>query len=303
MRVAVTGGTGFVGPAIIEELLEAGHDVVALEHHHPAPVASHERLTRVRGDVTDRGSIEKAFAGCDAVIHLVAIINEDPEKGLTFEKMHSEATRNVAEAAMGVGVQRFILMSANGVDDPTMPDTGYLRTKGEMEHIIMSRAFDWTIFRPSFIAGTSGRDEAQGFDDQFAGIVDKFPVLPSFGGGRFLIQPVALKNVAQAFVRALDRPRTHGRTYTLVGPERFSWNEYLRRLARLRGRRRMIATVPRGALLFAADKTPFLFPVEVSGDQLRMLMAGNVGDAADAMKDLDLELIRWERAVEGLRRA
>ena len=298
MRVAVTGGTGYLGPAIVRELLAEGHDVTVVEHRTPTPVEDQPRLHRAKGDVTDRASLDKAFAGCEAVIHLVAILAEKPDKGVTFERVHVEGTRNAIEAATGVGVTRFLLMSANGVGDHTMPQTDYLRTKEEMERMTKEAAMHWTIFRPSFIAG----DAKGGFDDQFADIVDKFPVLPSFNGGRFQIQPVARDNVAQAFVRALARPSTWGRTYTLVGPERIMWDDYLRRLARVRRRKRLIVWAPAAPIMFVADKLPALLPATATPDQLKMLLAGNVGDPTEAVRDLDLQLIPWEKAIEGLHR-
>lgn len=298
MRVAITGGTGFVGPAVIRELLDAGHHVTVLEHRTPVRVPDHPNLTRAKGDVTDRASLEKAFAGNEAVIHMVAILAEKPDHGITFERIHVEGARNAVQAATGVGVSRFLLMSANGVGDPTMPSTPYFETKAEMERIVKEGPFHWTIFRPSFISS----DAQGGFDDQFVELVDKLPVLPSFDGGRFMIQPVARKTVAEAFARALTEPESYYKVYTLVGPERFTWNEYLRRLSRLRGKHRLRVWAPSAAVAFVADKMPALMPAEANADQLRMLVAGNVGDPSEVVRDLDLRLIPWEQAVAGFAR-
>ncbi|HVM44896.1 MAG TPA: complex I NDUFA9 subunit family protein [Candidatus Thermoplasmatota archaeon] len=294
MRVGVTGGTGYLGPAVVEEMLREGHEVVALEHRQKVPVGAHPRLTRVQGDVRDVTSLRGAFAGCDAVAHLVGIIREDRKKGKTFQRVHVEGTRNVVEAARAEGVRRFLLMSANGVESGL--DTPYFRTKLEMERLVKDAGFDATIFRPSYIASA----EEGGFDRQFADIVDTFPVLPSFAGGKFLIQPIARRNVAQAFARALSTPASVGKTYVLAGPERMTWNDYLRRLARVRGRKRVLAYAPGGVMVLTARALGPLFPADA--DALRMLMIGNVGDNAEAVQDLGLELERWEDAVSGLRR-
>ena len=294
MRVAVTGGTGYVGPAVVEEMLRAGHDVVVLEHKQKVPLGPHARLRRVGGGVGDVASLREAFEGCDAVAHLVAIIREDRRRGVTFEKVHVRGTRNVVEAARAEGVRRFLFMSANGVDSGM--DTPYFRTKLEAERVVGEGGFDHTIFRPSYIAGS----EEGGFDRQFADIIDKAPVLPSFAGGKFEIQPVSRRNVAQAFARALTTPAAVGKTYVLVGPQRMTWNEYLRKLARIRGRKRVLAYAP-GALMVALARVAGpLFPADA--DALRMLMLGNVGDGSEAVKDLGLELESWEDAVAGLRR-
>lgn len=294
MRVAVTGGTGYVGPALVEEMLRAGHDVVVVEHVQPVPLGPHSRLHRARGGVGDVRALREAFEGCDAVAHLVAILREDKRRGVTFEKVMVRGTRNVVEAARDAGVRRFLFMSANGVGSGM--DTPYFRSKLAAERIVEEAGFDHTIFRPSYIAGA----QEGGFDRQFADIIDKAPALPSFAGGRFEIQPVSRRNVAQAFARALTRPAAIGKTYALVGPERMTWNEYLRRLARLRGRKRPLVYAPGKLMIAAATVAGPLFPA--NADALRMLMLGNVGDGSEAVKDLGLELETWDDAVAGLRR-
>jgi uncharacterized protein YbjT (DUF2867 family) len=294
MKVAVTGGTGYVGPAIVEEILREGHEVVVLEHRRLVPVGAHPRLSRVKGDITEPASLRAAFAGCDAVVHLVALIREAPKQGATFERVHVEGTRHVVDAAKAAGVRRFLLMSANGVDCGL--STPYFDTKREMERIASEAGFELTVFRPSYIAG----DRAGGFDAQFADIVDKAPVLPSFAGGRFEIQPVSREDVAKAFARALSTPESVGKTYVLVGPERMTWNEYLHRLARLRGHKRIVAYVPGKLMVGVARVAGERFPADA--DALRMLMVGNTGDASEAVRDLRLPLTPWEEAVSGLRR-
>ena len=294
MRVAVTGGTGFLGPAVVQAFLDAGHEVVVLEHRRPVDVPDSPKLRRAKGDVTDPASLKVAFDGADAVAHLVAIIREDPKKGVTFQRVHVEGTRNVVQAAKAAGVERFLLMSANGVESDM--HTPYFDTKREMERMVREAGFAWTIFRPSYIAGA----REGGFDRQFADIVDKAPVLPLFAGGRFEMAPVSRRDVAQAFARALERPVSVGKAYTLVGPETFTWKEYLRRLAALRRRKRLMAPVPGPLILGMAGALGRAFPADK--DQLRMLMAGNTGDGGPAVRDLGLSLEPWEQAVEGLRR-
>lgn len=294
MRVAVTGGTGYVGPAVVEEMLRAGHEVVVLEHRKPVPIGHHPRLFRAQGDVNDPRSLRDAFRGCDAVVHLVALIRADKKRGATFERVHVAGTRNVVDAAREAGVRRFLLMSANGVD--TGVHTPYFDTKLEMERMVTDAGFETTIFRPSYIAGS----EEGGFDARFADIVDKAPVLPSFGGGKFEIQPVSRDDVAKAFARALENPASVGKTYTLVGPERMTWNDYLHRLAKLRGHKRLVAYVPGPVIMGVARVAGERFPADP--DQLRMLMLGNTGDATEATRDLGISFSTWEDAVSGLRR-
>lgn len=239
----------------------------------------------------DTASLREACTGADAVVHLVAIIRGSPED---FERVHVQGTRNVIQAAQEAGVKRFLHMSANGVDSDL--HTPYFDTKREMERLVKAAGFDWTIFRPSYIAG-SGKG---GFDSQFAAIVDSAPILPSFGGGKFEIQPISRRDVGIAFARALTTPASLGKTYTLVGPERMTWNDYLRRLSKLRQRKRALAYVPAGVVIAAARILGPLMPADA--DQIRMLVLGNIGDPSDSVKDLGLDLETWEHAVAGLKR-
>lgn len=306
MKVAITGGTGYVGPAIVKAMLARGHDLVVIEHKRPVPVPDHPRLRRVKGDIRDRASLEAAFAGADAVAHLVAILRESPRKGVTFQAVHVEGTRNVVEAAKAAGVRRFLQMTANGCE---ARDTPYFETKWQMEQMVKAAGFEWTIFRPSYVSGTGepgvdGKTATRGtddsFDEQFARIVDVNPILPSFSGGRFEIQPIARNDVAEAFARALDAPASIGKTYILVGPERMTWNEYLRRLARLRGKRRALVYAPTRLVQGVLRLAPFL---PATSDQLKMLVRGSVGDPGPVVRDLGLTLTPWEDAVAALRKA
>src|SRR4051794_21401258 len=111
VRVFVTGGSGFVGSALIDELLSRQHPVHALVNRRPVS----DQVRQFPGDLFDAKALDEAMSGCDAVIHLVGIIFEYPSKGITFERIHFQGARNVIDAAIRNGIRRFIHMSALGV--------------------------------------------------------------------------------------------------------------------------------------------------------------------------------------------
>lgn len=279
MNVFVTGGTGFVGPAVVRALLGEGHEVTALVHKRRGTLPEATRLRTVEGDVGDANTYAKFLGGHEAVVHLVAIRRGSAAE---FERLHVEATRQLLHAARRTGATRVLYMSAHGVERRGTP---YQRTKHQAEELVKGSGMDWTIFRPTFITGPKEGD-AEGFDHEFAAIAKSSPVLPSFAGGKFLLQPVAKRDVAVAFARALTRPVAHGRTYVLAGPEALTWDGYLRRLCKVLGVKRPLAPVPGWLVLPAAGVLGGLSPA--SPDELRMLFEGHAGDASEAARDLDV---------------
>jgi NADH dehydrogenase len=246
-RVFVTGGSGFVGSAVIDELVGRGHSVHALVNREPV----HDRDGRVRsfpGGLFDAAALDAGLAGCDAVIHLVGIIFERPGKGITFERMHFEGAKAVIDAAKRGGVRRFLHMSALGVRANAASE--YHRTKWKAEEQLRNSGLDWTIFRPGLIHGPRG--EFMQMEAAWAR-KNKMPFLfmPYFGrgvlgfGGSGLIQPVYVKEVARAFADALEKTNTIGQTYEIAGPDRMDWTTMHRLVARtLTGKPRATLPVP-----------------------------------------------------------
>ena len=185
MRVLITGGTGFVGREVAGELLRAGHDAALLvrpgsEGKDPPPQGPYRRAELLPGDVLDPGSLLEAIRGCDAVIHLVGIIREFPEKGITFEQLHTRASFNVISAIKTVGPKRYLHMSALGAAEDS--PSAYHQTKAVAERAVTLSGLDWTIFRPSLIYGP-GDLSLNVFADQ----IRRLPFVPVIGDGRYLL--------------------------------------------------------------------------------------------------------------------
>ncbi|BEH08725.1 MULTISPECIES: NAD-dependent epimerase/dehydratase family protein [Geobacter] len=227
MKIFVTGGTGFVGGHVRRALLERGHSLRLLVHRRSEGVEA--GVEQVEGDVTRQDTFAGAMAGCDVIVNLVGIIREFPAQGITFEKLHVEATRNLVEAARAAGIRRHLQMSALA----TRPDAtaAYHRTKWRAEEVVRQSELDWTIFRPSLIFGPKGA-----FVDMLAGFVRRFPAVPVVGDGTYRLQPVSVDDVARCFALALDMPETVGQTYELCGPDRLTYNEVLDTIGRVLGK-------------------------------------------------------------------
>ena len=227
------------------------------------------------GDVTDDASLVGGLKGCDAVIHLVGIIREFPKRGVTFKKMHLEATENVLEAAEEQGVKRYLHMSSNGTRESG--NTGYHRTKWQAEETVRDSSLDWTIFRPSLIFAPGSE-----FVHMLSEVIRRLPIVPVIGDGTYRMQPVALEEVAASFVMALEMPETIGKTYHLGGSESYSYDEILDLTSQAMGKghvtkihQPLFMIKPMIRVMQSSEHFP------ITSDQLTMLVEGNVCDPTE----------------------
>src|SRR3989475_9082325 len=193
-RVFVRGGPGFVARTVVQALRAAGCAVRCLVRRgSDRGLIGLGAIERYEGDVMARQSLAQGMAGCDAVIHLVGIIREHPSIGATIERVHTQGTINVLEAAAAVGARRYVHMSALGTRAGAR--SRYHQTKWAAEEAVRASPVPWTIFRPSIIYG---RGDA--FVTLLAGMLGRLPILPGIGTGRPRLQPVPVAHVAQGFV-------------------------------------------------------------------------------------------------------
>lgn len=235
--ILVTGGTGFVGREVVEELLRLGQPVRLLVRN-PAkagglPFAA--KVDLVRGDVLQPGTLPAALDGVKAVIHLVGFITETAH--ITYEQGHTEATRNILAAAKQAGVTRWVQMSAAG----TRPHarSRYHQTKWEAEELVRQSGLDWTIFRPSLVYGYDKHDRLLNLFKRVLSPPVDLLTLYSIGlinGGEPLVQPVSVREVARCFALAPQTPAAIGKTFDLVGPEPMPWREMVAQINRALGK-------------------------------------------------------------------
>ena len=231
MKVALFGGTGFVGTYLTEELLNNNHTPVLL-----ARAGSENKITRAKdcvintGDVSDKNIIEDTIRDVDAVIYNIGLIRQFPRKGITFENTHFKGAKLCIDTASRLGVKRFILMSANGVK---YEGTEYQSTKFLADQYLKNSTLDWTIFRPSLIFGNpKGKIEfCTQLRDDMLGLPLPAPLF--FDGininnaGKFSMSPIHISDVAQFFIKCLDMKETYGKIYNLGGPKDYNWIEII----------------------------------------------------------------------------
>jgi uncharacterized protein YbjT (DUF2867 family) len=246
------------------------------------------------GDVTRPESLHAAAAGCDTVIHLVAIRQGRPEQ---FQRVMIDGTRNLIAAVRQAGMSRFIHMSALGTTAETKDLVPYYGAKWEMEQDVKSAGIPYVVFRPSFVFGKDG-----GILPTFAKLARLAPVTPIVGRGTQRIQPIWADDVGAYFSRAVDLEAAIDRTFELGGPDAVTWNEFWERLKRTRGIRRPSVHVPIGLMKINALVTERLpGDIPLTRDLLKMLEAGdNVVTDTSAVEIFAIPLLPLD---EQLRRA
>lgn len=232
MKIFITGATGFVGRHVIAELDRRGHEIVALVRR-PGSLPG---VREIVADITRPETLNtEALAGCDAAIHLAAIIREFPSRGISFQKLHIAGTRNILDGCRRAGINRFLHMSALGANHESK--AAYLRTKAQMEDMVGASGLDCTIFRPAVILGQGG-ELTQTLERLTA-----MRIVPLIGDGSFMMEPLAVATVAQAFGNALDKEATIGKIYELRG-EAITYRQLLAKIAEKRDRKVIFVKVP-----------------------------------------------------------
>lgn len=270
MKIFIAGGTGFVGGHLTRELLKRGHNPRLLVHKRGP--GDKDGVEQVEGDVTRPESFVQALNGCDAAINLVGIIREFPSRGMTFERLHVQATANVLAAAKEAGVGRYLQMSSLGTRPGAV--SAYHKTKFRAEELVRESPLDWTILRPSVVYGP--RDT---FVNMLAGQLRLSPVMPVIGDGRYRLQPIHADDVARCFALSLEMPETIGRCFDLCGNDRLSFDELLDTVAAAMGKTPPFKPhVPLGLMKLIVPVMQRLPRFPLTMDQLQMLIEESICD-------------------------
>jgi nucleoside-diphosphate-sugar epimerase len=156
MKLAVTGGTGFVGTHLVDSALAAGHDVCALTRREQPDRAG---VQWVRGDLDDRDALKRLVEGADAVIHVAGVINARDLAG--FRHGNVAGTLAMLAAATAGGVRRFVHVSSLAAREPKL--SLYGASKAESEELVRGSGLDWSIVRPPAVYGPRDRETLELF--------------------------------------------------------------------------------------------------------------------------------------------
>ncbi|CAI08036.1 complex I NDUFA9 subunit family protein [Aromatoleum aromaticum] len=277
-RVALIGGSGFLGSAVANQLAGAAVEVVV-----PTRRASRARhllllptVDVVEADVHDPATLAHLVSGVDAVINLVGILHSRSGSpyGRDFARAHVELPQKIVAACHAARVPHLVHVSALGAS-PDGPSE-YLRSKAAGEAAIRASgdAPAWTVLRPAVMFGRGDH-----FTNLFARLATRFPLLP-LAGARARFQPVHVEDVAAVICRCLRDPAAIGETFELAGPRVYTLRELVEYISELASAPRPILPLPNGLAMMQAALMEWLPNPIMSRDNLRSMRVDNVASGA-----------------------
>jgi len=244
-RVAVAGGTGFVGGAIAAELHRRGHRVVVISHRGEDARAFLPDAVEIRtADVTTGAGLDQALVGVDDLVIALAFPGspvESPRRGRTFEAVDAAGTERLVRAAQARGVQSVRYVSGAGAGPDA--ERHWFRAKWRAEEAVRASGLAWTVVRPTWIYGP--RDVSL---NRFVGFARTLGMVPLTNRGRQLLAPVFVDDVARLLADTLEDPAAGSATLEIGGPEAMTLRDIIHRALEVAELRRPILPGPTALL-------------------------------------------------------
>lgn len=229
----ISGGTGFIGRALLRHLFDAGHAVRVLLRPSPRTprLPAGVPLEAAVASLGDRRGLRAALSGVNYVVHLASAERYGARGDLLATDI--EGTRNLAEAAADAGVKRFLYVSHLGAD--RMSAFPVLKAKGIAEEHLRRSGVPYTILRSSIVFGPEDR-----FTVPLARLLARAPLFPLPGGGRAVIQPLWIEDLVTCILWAFEYSEMENQTYEIGGSEYFPLRQAVETIMEINQRRRVL---------------------------------------------------------------
>jgi len=271
MRIAITGGTGFVGRHLAAEFVHAGHEVVLVARgvDRPDPALLERPGVRVvTASVTDVAAMRRAFSGCDAIAHCAGINRELGRQ--TYAVVHVQGTGNVVAAARDAGVRRIVMLSF--LRARPICGSAYLESKWAAEELIRNSGLNFSIVKASMVFGLGDH-----MLDHLSHLLYTLPVFVTVGLREKPVRPVAVQDLVRVLVAGLVDDRLANRTVSAMGPQTLLMSDIARKVGHLIGRRPLIVRAPAAVNYGVAWIAERLMKVPLASlAQVRILQEGLV---------------------------
>ncbi len=239
--ILITGATGYIGRHLVARLVAQGQRPRCLvrDTQRASSILPADKVDFVQGNTTQPVSLGAAMQGVATVVH-AAFLTADRKQsaGNHYQETNVQGTANVIKAAQDAGVKRIIEMSGLG----TKPDKpgSYMQGRYLAEKMLKESGLDWTIIQPSVLFGKDAP-----FIKGLSDLIRTAPVVPLIGGGKVMFQPIYVEDVVTVVIKVLEDPaRTTGKTYTIGGPEYYSFTQIIDALLRAMHKTRIKVYAP-----------------------------------------------------------
>jgi len=280
MKIFVTGATGFTGSRVLPLLLKSGYEVRCL--YRASSDCSHLSDSKIEwalGDISDSQSLSTVMQGADALVNITS---------LGFG--HADS---IISAAQNAGIKRTIFISTTAIFTQLNAPSKKVRVAAELA--IETRGLKYTILRPTMIYGSS-RDRNMWRLIRF---MRYSPIIPIFGDGKYLQQPIYVDDVAQAVVSCLSNENTVGKSYNIAGKHALTYNEVIDTIARQLNKsvwKIHVPSKPVVALLRIFERIRIPFPIKA--EQVLRLNENKDFSYVDAQKDFGFSPLSFEEGIK-----
>jgi len=228
MKVAITGGTGFIGSHLARELLRRGHEVILISRgfytRHNGLV---DGAATVSVDIRNTAQLESALKGCAALVHCAG--TSMSEASQSFEQLHVEGTRSSVTAARQAGVSKFVLVSYLNVRPNVR--SPYHVTKWKGEQIVSDSGLNYTILKAGLVYGKGDH-----LLTNLSSLLRKLPIFGTVGLRERSVRLIAVEDLVTIICEAIFKDRLSNGTWAVLGPEEFPLSTAVRRIAKAMGK-------------------------------------------------------------------
>lgn len=267
MNVLVIGGTGFTGHFVVRQLLDAGHNVRCLVR--PTSDISGlptDNITIMTGDMGNASDVARSLDSMDAIVYVAS---------LGFG--HAQG---IVEAVQASNVTRAVFVSTTALFTQLNASSKVVRVAAEKS--ITDSDLDYTIIRPTMIYGTPGDRNMI----RLIRLLQRTPIIPIFGDGNSLQQPVYVADVAAAIVAALPNTKTYRKAYNISGKAPLTYNEVIDVVANGLGKRILKLHIPYKPVVWVLQQVEKLgITLPIKAEQILRLNENKAFDHAEAAKD------------------